>query len=52
MSSFARLDPAVVVAAMARLEADLAEGAWARANADLLAADDLDVGYRLVVAGQ
>lgn len=52
MSSFALLDPAVVDAAMLRLAADLEDGTWAREYADLLSRDDLDVGYRLVVAGE
>ncbi|MFM5906452.1 MAG: class I SAM-dependent methyltransferase [Novosphingobium sp.] len=38
-------------AALARLEADLASGAWAAGHGDLLAREDLDCGYRLVVAG-
>lgn len=36
---------------LARLAADLASGRWQRRNADLLARDELDAGYRLVVAG-
>jgi hypothetical protein len=32
----------------ARLRADLDSGAWARRHADLLAAERLDVGYRLI----
>ena len=51
MSSFALLEPAVVDAAMARLAVDLDDGSWAREHADLMACDELDVGYRLVVAG-
>ena len=34
-----------------RLAADLASGAWHEHNAGLLALDELDVGYRLVVSG-
>ncbi len=33
-----------------RLRADLADGSWHARNADLLAADSLDLGYRLVVS--
>lgn len=33
-----------------RLDADLASGAWAERHRDLLAREELDVGYRLVVA--
>jgi SAM-dependent methyltransferase len=48
ISAFARIpDPAP---ALARLRADLDSGAWAARNADLLARDELDIGYRLVVA--
>ena len=35
---------------MAALEADLDSGEWARRNAGLLELDELDLGYRLVVA--
>lgn len=35
-----------------RLRADLEPGAWARRNADLLALDELDLGLRLLVAGE
>ena len=36
---------------LARLAADLDSGAWHERHADLLELDELDVGYRLVVAG-
>ena len=39
-----------VNAAVARLRADLADGTWARRNADLLERDELDTGFRVVVA--
>jgi hypothetical protein len=39
-----------VTAAIARLETDLASGHWARRNGDLLELDELDLGYRLLVA--
>ncbi len=51
ISSFGLLPPAVVTAALARLERDVADGSWARRNADLLAHDEADFGYRLLVAG-
>ena len=34
----------------ARLERDVADGTWAARNADLLALDEADFGYRLLVA--
>jgi hypothetical protein len=49
MSSIAavedRLGPAVE-----RLRADLESGAWHKRHADLLQRDELDAGYRLIVA--
>ena len=36
--------------AMAQLASNLADGAWAARHQDLLQRDELDVGYRLVVA--
>ena len=50
ISSFARSIPATVAAALARLEQDVADGTWAERNADLLARDEADFGYRLLVA--
>ncbi len=47
ISSFARPG---AEAGLARLRADLAAGAWHSRNGHLLAADALDLGYRLVVA--
>ena len=51
ISVFARLDDEEKAGALARLKADLRTGAWKRRNADLLQLDELDLGYRLVVAG-
>lgn len=48
ISSFPRLNN--VEARIARLRAHLADGTWHARNADLLALDELDIGYRLVVA--
>ena len=47
ISIFSKLD---ATAAMARLEADLADGTWKARNGELLARAELDVGYRLIVA--
>ncbi len=49
-SSFWALDG--LDAGLARLEADLASGAWNRKHHDLLDLDELDVGYRLIVAAR
>jgi SAM-dependent methyltransferase len=50
ISSFAPLDPGDLAAALARLERDVAHGAWAERNAALIARDEADFGYRLLVA--
>jgi SAM-dependent methyltransferase len=50
-STFAQLPDHVVEPAMARLRRDLERGEWHRRHADLLTADAMDYGYRLVVAG-
>jgi SAM-dependent methyltransferase len=50
ISSLAVLDRDVVGEAMARLERDVADGSWASRNADLIALDEADFGYRLLVA--
>ena len=50
ISVFALLPPAEVDALVANLRADLESGAWARRNADLLDRDELDLGYRVLVA--
>jgi SAM-dependent methyltransferase len=49
-SGFARLDPIVEQAAMARLADDLKSGAWDAAHGHLRRERQLDVGLRLVVA--
>jgi len=51
ISVFARLTPEEVEDGLAQLRADLDSGDWQRHNAALLALDELDLGYRLVVAG-
>jgi hypothetical protein len=50
ISVFHRSDPDGVAAGLERLRADLASGAWARRHGDLLERDELDLGYRLLVA--
>jgi SAM-dependent methyltransferase len=50
ISVFGLLDPAEVDQMIARLAADLDSGEWERRNGALLELDELDLGYRLVVA--
>ncbi|MFE2485106.1 hypothetical protein ACFXI6_52790 [Streptomyces mirabilis] len=50
-STFAQLPPPVVEPAIARLRADLASGTWHRRHADLLDRQNMDYGYRLLIAG-
>jgi SAM-dependent methyltransferase len=49
-SAFMTLDPKVLQRALAKLRNDLDSGAWRRRYGGLLSRDELDVGYRLVVA--
>jgi SAM-dependent methyltransferase len=49
-SAFHELDPAMLERGLARLRNDLDSGAWRRRYGGLLTRDELDVGYRLVVA--
>ncbi len=51
ISGLALLPPSEVKAGMRRLADDLQSGEWARRNADLLEREEMDYGYRLVVAG-
>jgi SAM-dependent methyltransferase len=51
ISALALLDEDVVDDAVRRLAGDLDTGRWAARYADLLELDELDLGYRLVVAG-
>jgi SAM-dependent methyltransferase len=51
ISVFSLLPPGEVEEGVARLAADLDSGEWYRRNADLLGLEELDLGYRLVVAG-
>jgi SAM-dependent methyltransferase len=50
ISVFALLDDDEQASAVARLRSDLRTGAWKKRNADLLQLDELDLGYRLLVA--
>jgi SAM-dependent methyltransferase len=51
ISGIARLDPAVRERGTERLRADLASGAWDARHGHLRAITELDVGYRLILAG-
>lgn len=51
ISGIARLDPAVRERATECLRADLASGAWDARHGHLRELSELDVGYRLIVAG-
>lgn len=50
ISGIARLPSELVDRAMVTLADDLASGAWHHAHHDLLAQDEIDAGYRIVVA--
>ncbi len=50
ISVFARLGPAGFEPGLERLRRDLDDGTWRARNAALLELDELDLGYRLVVA--
>jgi len=51
ISGLARCDPHAVTRAMDRLERDLADGTWNAKYGHLLDLDEVDLGYRLVIAG-
>jgi SAM-dependent methyltransferase len=51
ISCLALLDPDVLARGTRRLRADLASGAWDARHGHLRALTELDVGYRLIVAG-
>jgi len=51
ISGIARLDPPVRERGTAQLRADLASGAWDARHGHLRSRAQLDVGYRLIVAG-
>ena len=50
ISSFARVEN--VEAGLARLRRDLDDGTWTRRNGHLMALEELDLGYRLVLANR
>ena len=50
ISSYAYLPTDIVDAALGRLASDLESGAWEARHGDLLTRDELDLGYRLIVA--
>ena len=50
ISVFAMLPEDEVATAVQRLRTDLESGAWAERNADILDRDELDLGFRIVVA--
>lgn len=50
ISGIARLEKSVVRRAMRQLEQDLADGTWDRRHGQLLADEQIDLGYRLVRA--
>jgi ubiquinone/menaquinone biosynthesis C-methylase UbiE len=50
-STFASLPDSIVVPAMDRLRQDLDSGAWQERHRNLLDADAIDYGYRLLIAG-
>jgi SAM-dependent methyltransferase len=50
ISCFELIRPDVVSRALQRLATDLKSGEWRRRNAELLELDELDLGYRLVIA--
>jgi SAM-dependent methyltransferase len=50
ISRFAQLDAAELAGGLARLRADLASGEWERRHGALRAREEIDLGYRLLVA--
>jgi len=50
ISTMAKRSPEELAPGLARLEEDLRTGAWAERHADLLERDELELGYRLLVA--
>jgi SAM-dependent methyltransferase len=50
-STFSTLPDEIVEPGMERLREDLVSGAWARHHQDLLSAEAVDYGHRLIVAG-
>jgi SAM-dependent methyltransferase len=52
ISVLAKRPPGDLDAGLAQLEEDLWTGAWAERHADLLALDEIDLGYRVLVSGE
>ncbi len=52
ISGLALLDQGIVSAAMEQLKFDLGHGRWRARYSDLMALNEIDLGYRLVIAGQ
>jgi SAM-dependent methyltransferase len=50
MSTFSQLDPGLVAKRIAQLERDIASGLWDERNGHLRILDEIDIGYRLIVA--
>ena len=50
ISAFAKAEPSWLESGLARLRRDLADGTWERRHAHLLERDELDLGYRIVIA--
>jgi SAM-dependent methyltransferase len=50
-SLFAIVSPSAVEPALERLRSDLASGIWAERHAELVMADAVDYGFRIVIAG-
>jgi len=51
ISNLARVGDGDLGSGLDRLRRDLASGAWEAEHRDLLARDELDAGYRLIIAG-
>ena len=52
ISTFAKLQTSDVESGVERLRRDLADGTWARRHGDLLNRSEIDLGYRIVIAGK
>ncbi len=52
ISTFAKLQTRDVESGVERLRRDLADGTWARRHGDLLNRSEIDLGYRIVIAGK
>jgi len=52
ISTFAKLPPRAVESGVERLRRDLADGTWARRHGHLLDREEIDLGYRIVVAAK